>query len=179
MPIFGNHRTFLMMDKNLAPRRNWLVDVSSCVAYIMRAAPVTCGMLILLSSCAPPGQRWFDAHAGRRPEPPRKPVIIQPAPAPFIKFSDDTPEDDWAPVVTKSVKFALARNAQLLFVVQATCPAPIDLKGQADQLGHASDTTLRSLLTVMRAAGADASQILISARVQQNIAHCVYHIDPK
>lgn len=83
------------------------------------------------------------------------------------------------PVVTKSVKFALARNAQLLFMVQATCPAPVDLTSQTDQLRHASDTTLRSLLTVMRAAGADASQILISARVQQNIAHCVYHIDPK
>lgn len=168
-----------MMEKNLAPWRNWPVDVSSCVAYIMRAAPVTCGLLLLLSSCAPPGQRWFDSHAGRRPEPPRKPVITQPAPAPFIKFSDDTPEDDWAPVVTKSVKFALARKAQLLFVVQATCPAPADLKGQADQLRQASDTTLRSLLTVMRAAGADASQILISARVQQNVAHCVYHIDPE
>lgn len=179
MPIFGNHRTFLMMEKNLVPRRNWLVDASFCVEQIKRAAPVACGLLVLLSSCAPPGQRWFNSHAGRRPEPPRKPVIIQPAPAPFIKFSDDTPMDDWAPVVTKSVKFALTRKAQLLFVVQAACPAPIDLKSQADQLRHTSDTTLRSLLTVMRAAGADASQILISARVQQNIARCVYYIDPK
>ncbi len=84
-----------------------------------------------------------------------------------------------APVITKSVKFALARKPQLLFVVQATCPAPADLKGQADQLRQASDTTLRSLLKVIARIGADASQILISARVQQNIVHCVYHIDPK
>lgn len=106
-------------------------------------------------------------------------MITKPAPAPFVAFSADTPEAEWAPVVTKAVQFALARKRQVLFEVQAICPAPIDLSDQADQLRSAGDVTLRALLTVMRAAGADASRIVISASVQQGVDHCAYRIDPK
>lgn len=137
-------------------------------------------MLILVpAACAPPGQRLFDASADKSPTPLVKAKPTTSAVAPFLQFPEGTPEEVWAPVVTKTVKLALLRKPGVLFQVQGICPAAPDLKRQQDEMHSAVNGTLREMMTVMRSAGVDSSQIMLSVRTSSNEKRVFFRIDPK
>ncbi|GBQ09490.1 hypothetical protein [Swaminathania salitolerans] len=120
---------------------------------------------VLVSGCAPPGQRLFNPDAGKPPRPHIPPAPpAKPAPAPFLAIVAGTPEEAWAPAVDRATKRALARQPSLLFVVSVVSPRVGSPGAQVEALEHLIREDGQAVADRIVSAGARPEQVQLEAR---------------
>jgi len=132
---------------------------------ISRFASLLCAAGFLMAGgCALVDQRTFDASAGRPPVPHYPPAKPGPPPvAPFLQIMAGTPETDWRPVVARSVRVALSRKPDVLFIVTAISPVQGSPERQVKALGDLAEGDGRVVADAIIAAGAAPLQVQMMA----------------
>ncbi|WP_249197720.1 hypothetical protein [Gluconobacter kondonii] len=149
--------------------------------FVPHSALLMGGLLLaapLLSGCKLLDQRTFNPNAGKPPHPYIPPAPPAPPPhAAFLSIPGGTPESEYGPIVERAAKAALARKANVLFIVQAFAPHQATPDAQAQALTDVTDHLAAGVAAHIEKAGAQSIQIEMHAMTDPSATKPFVRVD--